>query len=995
MSVLPDWLRHPAILALLGILAAAAFSLLAIGFSPHPSHDPKSPANFSKAEFRFDKATDIPREGWSKAGLPFHDFYEAPRSAAKKGHVLWARFRFEGTALPSGHVALFSDYTPERFIVFVNGEEVFRNFSDPSSQKFASFKPAFVPIPREAIKSGANEIALRLESDTPWTLGLGNTALGAEGLIRNKHDRAYALQFQAPQIINGILITLTLCFFLFWMKRRSEKGFFWLSLVGIIWSTRNLHYSASNPAIGATLMWELVSVSIFLLTIAFMCFALTELDVRNRKWWIGWTFVAGGALILFRQILFASGQSDFLAFVLLAPFTLSLSVIFVIATVRNPSVENLAMFVAMTIAILWSFHDMIFLGNMWQGAGFQLQPFASVVVYGAFAFSLGRRMLRSFSAAENLNAQLAASVAQIRVELSASETARRELQVAHAVEIERERLMREIHDGIGSSLVTALAVAKKQDQSGVAAQVLKRSITDLKIAIDSLEPSGGDVSLVLASFRQRAQTDLADAGIELRWNVDALPALEWLDAPNTLHVLRIFQEIVSNIVKHSRASSVAVSCRQHQRGDREGVLVQFADNGIGISEPAPPAAKGLANMTARAQALGGALDISQGSSARGTSVSLWLPFNRSVRKSVNEPDDVALRIARNSRDGNGRAHLEERLIVPHNPDAADAYVEACTLRAQRTTHSLEIATSKFRHVIELAPDFAPAYVGLADSWLAASDYGKMSDELAYGTASATVRIALELDPDLAAGHRALGLILYWWEHDRKAAGFHFRRAIELDARCPQSRMCYGAALSDNGEFEAARREFAAARSEAPDLSPLKSHCALLDWHLSGQETRPTQLEDLTKSEPDFTLHWHFLGLARLCLGDGQGYVDALRHCAVLREEDSLFEELARCERSLSEGANAGLMQDLARWAMEGLAGQPHAQTPMAALCASHCRDRVLLEAIFASAQDRHERWGSAIFRSHIAGIWNQADWIKDTLRSLSAENMEGFAHQHT
>ena len=471
-------------MAFLGIAMALLACLLVVWLSPHPANDRQHPLRLEHAEFRFDKSSAIPKEGWQSGDLPFHDFYASPEEASQNGSVLWARFHFDRGSVPQGRLALFTDYTPERFIVLLNGKEIYRNYSDPDAQRFAAFEPAFVPFPSDALLRGSNSLTLRLASDTPWSLGLGNVELGEDRLIRNKYDRAYALQYLGPQIINGIIAALTLAILLFWLRRREEKSFFWLAMVGIIWWLRNLHYSAHDPFIGATAMWELVSVSIFLLTIAFLCFTVTVLAVRQRLRWIKLTITAGFALILIRWVLLASGNSDFLAFVLLAPFTSSLSIIFVIATIRRPTAENMVMLVAITIAILWSFHDMFFLGAMWQGAGFQLQPFASFVVYGAFAFSLGRRMLRAFDTTENLNVQLEANVAQVRQELSESEAARRKLEIAHAVELERERLMREIHDGIGSNLVTALAVAKKQDSQSWTVGVLKRSIADLKIAIE-------------------------------------------------------------------------------------------------------------------------------------------------------------------------------------------------------------------------------------------------------------------------------------------------------------------------------------------------------------------------------------------------------------------------------------------------------------------------------------------------------------------------------
>jgi uncharacterized protein involved in exopolysaccharide biosynthesis len=64
----------------------------------------------------------------------------------------------------------------------------------------------------------------------------------------------------------------------------------------------------------------------------------------------------------------------------------------------------------------------------------------------------------------NANVTLEQRIAETRAELEASEAARQQLVVSHALAGERERLMQEMHDGIGSNLITALAVARQQKQ---------------------------------------------------------------------------------------------------------------------------------------------------------------------------------------------------------------------------------------------------------------------------------------------------------------------------------------------------------------------------------------------------------------------------------------------------------------------------------------------------------------------------------------------------
>ena len=86
--------------------------------------------------------------------------------------------------------------------------------------------------------------------------------------------------------------------------------------------------------------------------------------------------------------------------------------------------------------------------------------------------------------------------------------------------------MQEMHDGLGSSLVSALRVVENgKMQSGELAGVLKDCIDDLKLAIDSIEPVDDDLLLLLATLRFRLGARLENTGIRLHWKVSKIPPL--------------------------------------------------------------------------------------------------------------------------------------------------------------------------------------------------------------------------------------------------------------------------------------------------------------------------------------------------------------------------------------------------------------------------------------------------------------------------------------
>ena len=245
----------------------------------------------------------------------------------------------------------------------------------------------------------------------------------------------------------------------------------------------------------------------------------------------------------------------------------------------------------------------------------------------AFALAYRFNMIRRQATldVEQANAGLGARLRERDAELTASHLQLREIEHRQTLSEERRRLMQDMHDGLGSSLTTALRVVEhgRLDDAEVA-QVLKGCIDDLKLAIDSMEPVQADLLLLLATLRFRLGPRLESTGITLRWEVNDIPMLDWLEPGISLHILRILQEAFTNIIKHANATEIRVTTGV----DGNEVLVMIADNGRGFSTQQAPGhiGKGLSNQVRRAQSIGGRITWESGDA--GTCVTLRLPVER-------------------------------------------------------------------------------------------------------------------------------------------------------------------------------------------------------------------------------------------------------------------------------------------------------------------------------------------------------------------------------
>ena len=213
--------------------------------------------------------------------------------------------------------------------------------------------------------------------------------------------------------------------------------------------------------------------------------------------------------------------------------------------------------------------------------------------------------------------------------LAASNEARRLLEVQQAIEVERERLMGEVHDGIGSSLVTALAVAKREGHSPSTIELLTKAISELKITVDSLDPLDGDLLAIIGNLRHRLEPGLKKAGLSVKWDVQLVPLLPWLDSINALQLLRLVQEAASNALVHSGASRLVFRCMPALKGDLDGITIEIEDDGQGFDLLTNVRkGRGLETMKARATALQGAFDCLS-APGEGTKLTIWLPMTRS------------------------------------------------------------------------------------------------------------------------------------------------------------------------------------------------------------------------------------------------------------------------------------------------------------------------------------------------------------------------------
>jgi signal transduction histidine kinase len=203
-----------------------------------------------------------------------------------------------------------------------------------------------------------------------------------------------------------------------------------------------------------------------------------------------------------------------------------------------------------------------------------------------------------------------------------------------AIEDERRRMAREIHDELGQQLAAlkldhgwVLRRFETGDRTGVGElladmdHLLDVTVETVRRLATNLRPNILDELGLVAALEWQAREVESRSGI--RFHV-ALPDKE-IEAPDehATAVFRMFQEISTNVVRHAHARNVSVRLAVSDGS----IVLEVSDDGIGITptQMASGTSLGLLGMRERAALLGGHVEI-DGAPGRGTRVQVRVPL---------------------------------------------------------------------------------------------------------------------------------------------------------------------------------------------------------------------------------------------------------------------------------------------------------------------------------------------------------------------------------
>jgi len=245
-----------------------------------------------------------------------------------------------------------------------------------------------------------------------------------------------------------------------------------------------------------------------------------------------------------------------------------------------------------------------------------------------------------------------------------------------------------------------------------------------------------------------------------------------------------------------------------------------------------------------------------------------------------------------------------------NTDAYQLYLRGRFFWNKRTGQNLNKAADYFNQAIAADPNYALAYVGLADSYVLMPLYGAGTPQDCSPKAKAAAEKALQLDDTLAEAHTSLAQIYCYYELDIEQAVREFQRAIELNPNYPTAHQWYGSsALTSLGRFDQAIAQVKRAIALDPLSLVINSDLGSSCYRARRYGEAVNQLRKTVDLDPGcYYAHWN-LGAALRANGDLHGAIEEYEKARSLNDDPSMLGLLASAYAAAGRKDDANKIRD--------------------------------------------------------------------------------------
>ncbi|MDB5840652.1 MAG: hypothetical protein JWQ23_2604, partial [Herminiimonas sp.] len=481
-----------------------------------------------------------------------------------------AHFVIRFPAAPDGpQQGLFIRRIGNSFELAVNGERLAKEgihgdlYTDTRSQ------PRLFIIPPHLLRAD-NVVTITIGAVSGRSAGVGPVYGGTVEEVRRLYEESIRWRNNASLVIMVVSALLGGLVLLLWLHQR-ESLYLYYALSELLWAV----HIADTQLEASPLPWPwwgFISYLTYAASPGFICkFSLTLIG-RHDGWfkrlvdfqlWFT-TPVIALALLGNRPGL----VSLWLGFTILMCIAVAGAVIR--HGFRESSVEQRVLSVAVAVTSVAAIRDMVVFRILPGYGGFPVLLFAWAAFGICMAWVIAQRLQKLTQSVGDMNNTLTQRLAQREKELGAIFESRAVHAQHQAVIDERQRIMRDMHDGLGSQLVSAVRLVKDSNvPRSMLAEQLEDALDILKLTVDAMQDTDGDIAMLLGTLRYRLSPRLDALGVALTWEVLPLPVVQNWTIQKSSHLQLILFEAISNVMAHAKATRAHLRAwhRNGENGD--------------------------------------------------------------------------------------------------------------------------------------------------------------------------------------------------------------------------------------------------------------------------------------------------------------------------------------------------------------------------------------------------------------------------------------------
>lgn len=611
-----------------GLVVALLWLISAIALAS--ANDSVPPASIDSVEIALPDTSAIPdtTAHWRQINLPFftQDTGIVTQEDVPESGAVWLRFYLEQPTNGEPSALLFWRYN-RALTVYFNGTEIAANSHRDGRTTTSWNRPLLANIAEDRWIPGSNEVTLRLMV-SQWGGSMAPILFGPRSALESIHAARLFRQVELNRILLAFALTIGLFTLALWLRRRHDSVYLWFSAICFSWSLGTSHNIIYHNLVPNDFWLPLVHITIdscVFFMYGFIGRMANAHKPMREKIFMVWTLAAAITHLLMPAHLF--WQTAYLIHLIgvLALGALVLRV--ALLALHQRQTEAIIITAAIMIQIV------LFSTNAFQMFFNPRDGWDQSLVYAylgipilllIFAGILLKRFTDALNIAEILNRDLEQKVEVSRQIIEQGFEERRRLEMDQAAEQERLKIYRDLHDDVGSRLLSIIHA----DTDKKLGDMARSALESLRQAVSKANTPDQPLLQLLADIKEESELRLQGSGHSVTWQQSEDLPQQIIESTLAFNLNRIMKELVSNIIRHAQARRVSINIGI----SATGLQVTVSDDGCGFDlNLAQTSGNGLNNLRSRSEDINASLEYQSGTG--GTLVTITVPLG------VNEPSE--------------------------------------------------------------------------------------------------------------------------------------------------------------------------------------------------------------------------------------------------------------------------------------------------------------------------------------------------------------------